>query len=206
MTGFSGTRSHLLLTALAIILICLSVFFLGVIPQLRNFNSKQEQIRSSKQELATLEGSIATLQQAEQKLQQIDVEFDQVVKIFPLREDSVVLVEKLEDAIARAGLVASLTIVDTKETEQNQKGQENTPPALANLVRLEEVPYSLRVSGSYRQITDLFIYLENGTLPTEFTNLSLSAELTRASGVGTTSVKTGQITAEIKGVFFIKQP
>ena len=206
MTGFSGTRSHLLLTALAIILICLSVFFLGVIPQLRNFNSKQEQIRSSKQELATLEGSIATLQQAEQKLQQIDVEFDQVVKIFPLREDSVVLVEKLEDAIARAGLVASLTIVDTKETEQNQKGQENTPPVLANLVRLEEVPYSLRVSGSYRQITDFFIYLENGTLPTEFTNLSLSAELTRASGVGTTSVKTGQITAEIKGVFFIKQP
>lgn len=203
MPHFSSNRTKILFTVSVTAVLFGLLAFLGAVPLLSAVRKSQDRIQANRQELSSLTQKIDNLQEIGAKLRQIADTADAVVGIFPLREDSVILVEGLEKAIQAAGLATQLTIVDSQE---GQPVGIAAPALVAKkLSGIEEVPYTLRFTGDYRQVVDLLMYLENTPFFTELTNLSLSADIT-ANQRGTATVKLGTATGEIKGVLFIKKP
>ena len=74
----------------------------------------------------------------------------------------------------------------------------------ANLKNIEQVPYTLSIAGTYRNFTDLFLYLENLPFWTALTDLNITAE-SEGTADGTTVSRTGFASGQIKGIFFLRQ-
>lgn len=202
MKSALSNQMKILMTA-GVILIGLSLFiFLGVMPLLTRVDFLYSEIRHNYQQIADFSAKISAVKQATIKLGQIGNDAVAIAEIFPLREDSVVLVESLESAFVRAGLVANLTIIDSKEAIIPPKP---LPPVVKNVNGLEEVPYILDLYGDYRKMVNFFLYMENLGIFTEVSNFTLNAE-TKSSDNGKVVIKTGFGSGELRGVLFIRKP
>lgn len=204
MPQFSSNRTKIFTTFAAIVILTGVLIFFGVAPLLAKVKNSQDRIKANQEELVQLAQAIASYKDLSAKLSQIGDQAQIVSAIFPLREDSVSLVQGLEKAFQEAGLSAQLSIVDNSENAT--PGTAVPPPVITKLSGIEEVPYTMRFSGDYRQTVNFLIALENTPFLTEVTGFSLSSDTNSSSQRGNLIVKTGTATGEIRAVLFIKKP
>lgn len=177
------------------------LFFLLVMPQARSVRETRAKILDNSGKIARLSGQIQQFKETESKLAQIKKSVSDIKELFPVREDSVVLVEAVEDALARSEVAAEISITDKKET--SVENGEEAEPLIKGLKNIEEVPYQLNVNGAYRNYTDLLLYMESLPYVTEITEMSFIAIQERG---GSVSRKAGLADGRIKGLFFLKKP
>lgn len=202
MTAPQSNSVKILITAATIIVVSAVLIFFGLKPLLTKFGSVAENIRKNNSEIADLSSRIEILKQAEAKFSQVESKASDVTGLFPAREDSVTLVESLENAYKRAGLVANLSITDTEELDPTLSSLRPVK-LIKGSIGLDEVPYTLNLTGDYRQLTNLFLYFENSPFLTEIRNLSLAGESVQAESGKT--LTTGIVNAQIEGILFVKK-
>jgi len=198
--GSNSNQLRILMSVGVIILLAGILIFAAVMPLLSKVRASQARIKAGQEKIAELDIAISNYRQVVTKLDKVNDTAGAVLGIFPVREDSVALVEALEASIQKSGINASVNIIDPAEDQQR-----NVPPTklIKNLSGVEEVPYSLNILGSYRQIVNLFSYFENMPYFTEISKLSLSSVSTSDQG-GKNVRRTGEGAGELRGVLFIK--
>ena len=123
------------------------------------------------------------------------------------------LVLGVEKATRDSGVTPTLTITDKKENpdpvaargrsaSDGQVGQASSR-LIPGLKKVEEIPYTVEVSGNYRQTLDFLTYFENSPFMSELTKLSITADSVQNE---TTKVlkNTGIATSKVEAVFFIR--
>lgn len=204
MAEFPPSNHKILLTIGVLLLLAGLIVFFGIVPLIGAVRTSKASIAQNRAELADLNAKINAFQQTEAKLATVQDEVYDVSELFPVREDSVVIIEALESAVSRAGLDASLSITDTQDQIQISSSS-TPPPVVKNLSGIDQVPYALHFSADYTQLINLFLNLENLPFPTEITDLNTSAQ-TASTQNGRALRQTGTAAVEIRGLMFIRKP
>jgi len=111
------------------------------------------------------------------------------------------VIEELEAGAAKAGVSEQLKIQETLDPKGKPRP---TKPVIQGLNKVDDIPYTVTVSGNYLAIVRFMQYLEHLPHFTEVTSISLNA------GVGET-LETGQIlnaetmTGFIDAVFMVRK-
>lgn len=204
----NNSVKNLLTIAVLVSVIILLVIFL-VLPMMARVRDTRTKILANQETVAAQLTQINEFRAAESNLVQIRGSLEEVLGLFPVREDSVVLVETLESAISRSQIAGvKIKLTDAKESELARGGGPGAaatePARTANLKNLEEVPFTMSVSGTYRNLTDLLFYSENARFNIQINDLNFKAELTQLEDGGT--VNTGIANGIFKGTLFMKLP
>ena len=194
---------------ISFVIILLAFAFLGIIffiimPQLRKIEAMQKEIVINKQQFAILSEEVNSYELSVAGMEKILRNRDYAGEVFPTRETMVSLVEGLEDSADKTGVTHDLTITDLGEKPSPPvAGKEKNQPVVTGLAQVQEVPFTLVFSGSYRQILDFLSYLENLPYYTEMKSFSVTADQIAGSAQGSV-INTGQGSAKLEGVFLIR--
>ena len=201
MNVLSKNTARIYITCVLIGAVLALLFFLLVMPLASSVRGTRAKILNNSVKIAKLSGEITQFKETESKLAQIKKSVADVKQLFPVREESVVLVEAVEDALARSEVAAEISITDDKEgSAANDNATEGLIKGLKNI---EEVSYELDVSGDYRNYVDLLLYMESLPYGTEIVDMSFVA----GQELGcVTRAKTGLASGKIRGIFFLKKP
>ena len=194
------------MTCAAVIFVVGALIYFVMIPLNRQLAGSQEEILRKRQELVNIDQEIINYQTAIAELSKVKADQDSVNLLFPEREEMVFLVAALEDSVSAAGMTPELKITDKKEEQlasgSKSKTKEKTAPIIKGLNRVEEVPYTLRVSGDYRQMTDFFRYFANLPFLSEITMASVKADSIQ-NDISKTLINIGTASIQLQGIFFI---
>ena len=194
------------MTCAAVIFVVGALVFIVMIPLNRQLAGSQEEILRKRQELVNIDQEIINYKTAIAELSKVKADQDSVNLLFPEREEMVFLVAALEDSVSAAGMTPELKITDKKEEQlasgSKSKTKEKTAPIIKGLNRVEEVPYTLRVSGDYRQMTDFFRYFANLPFLSEITMASVKADSIQ-NDISKTLINIGTASIQLQGIFFI---
>ena len=206
MIDFSLHRAKIILTCAAVIFVVGALIYFVMIPLNRQLAGSQEEILRKRQELVNIDQEIINYQTAIAELSKVKADQDSINLLFPEREEMVFLVAALEDSVSAAGMTPELKITDKKEEQlasgSKSKTKEKTAPIIKGLNRVEEVPYTLRVSGDYRQMTDFFRYFANLPFLSEITMASVKADSIQ-NDISKTLINIGTASIQLQGIFFI---
>ena len=206
MIDFSLHRAKIILTCAAVIFVVGALVFIVMIPLNRQLAGSQEEILRKRQELVNIDQEIINYKTAIAELSKVKADQDSVNLLFPEREEMVFLVAALEDSVSAAGMTPELKITDKKEEQlasgSKSKTKDKTAPIVKGLNRVEEVPYTLRVSGDYRQMTDFFRYFANLPFLSEITMASVKADSIQ-NDISKTLINIGTASIQLQGIFFI---
>ncbi|OGZ53433.1 MAG: hypothetical protein A3B25_03645 [Candidatus Ryanbacteria bacterium RIFCSPLOWO2_01_FULL_48_26] len=206
MIDFSLHRAKIILTCAAVIFVVGALIYFVMIPLNRQLAGSQEEILRKRQELVNIDQEIINYKTAIAELSKVKADQDSVNLLFPEREEMVFLVAALEDSVSAAGMTPELKITDKKEEQlasgSKSKTKEKTAPIIKGLNRVEEVPYTLRVSGDYRQMTDFFRYFANLPFLSEITMASVKADSIQ-NDISKTLINIGTASIQLQGIFFI---
>lgn len=183
------------------------LLFFIVFPLLRKVTETQKRIAEDRGQLQALAAEIANYKSLSAQLSKVEAQKQSLATMFPAREDMVYLVAGLESAIDQTGLSSKLSLTDIKEKqEQNPAAKEKPlPPLVAGISKLEEIPYTLKVAGDYRALTDLLLRFEHLPFITVPDKLSVAADTAQAADPET-FLNVGTATAKLEGVLFILSP
>ena len=194
------------MTCAAVIFVVGALIYFVMIPLNRQLAGSQEEILRKRQELVNIDQEIINYKTAIAELSKVKADQDSVNLLFPEREEMVFLVAALEDSVSAAGMTPELKITDKKEEQlasgSKSKTKEKTAPIIKGLNRVEEVPYTLRVSGDYRQMTDFFRYFANLPFLSEITMASVKADSIQ-NDISKTLINIGTASIQLQGIFFI---
>lgn len=190
------------LTLAAIVLLGAAILLFGVMPSLRRISSAQAGIRATHVELAAVQQKVESYKRAIAELAKIETNKEDIINIFPQREDMVNLVQGIESAVSRAGALAELKIIDKKEDPRAADTDRTTKLVAPQLKEVEEVPYNLTLSGHWRSITDFLLLMEHQPFITEFRKFAITAVAVQDE---TSKIlrNTGLANGIFEGVFFI---
>ena len=199
-------HAKIILTCAAVIFVVGALLYFVMIPLNRQLAGSQEEILRKRQELVNIDQGIVNYQTVIAELSKMQDDQNAVSLLFPEREEMVFLVAALEDSVSAAGMTPELKITDKKEellaSGSKSKTKEKTVPIIKGLNRVEEVPYTLRVSGNYRQMADFFHYFANLPFLSEITMASVKADSIQ-NDVSKTLVNLGTASLQLQGFFFI---
>ena len=184
------------------------ILLLAVISPLSNkLTDTQKKIKENEAKLLEIAAEIANYKTLSTNLLKVAETKARLSVMFPPREEMVSLVLGLESAVQKVGLSSKLLITDNKEKRERSSGAQEKPPAaiISGLASIEEIPYLLEVSGDYRALADLFIFLEHMTFVTVPDKLTVSVHQEQIVGRKDLS-NTGTATAKLEGLLFIKLP
>ncbi len=210
MNYVDNPRQYRMFSSIAIIALIVAVLVVfAVSPLLGNLRDMKENITQSKVELNRITAEIVSYEQLSAQISQVSVHEQEILKMFPVREETANLVEGLEESIERATAAHTLTITDKKELALQPGGLPKGKPEeilLPTLKQIEEVPYNLEVLGGFRQLTDFLLYLEHQPYFTEFRRLTVTADQVQREVPGQKPelINTGTATAKFEGVYFIQ--
>src|SRR3989344_1453881 len=145
---------------LSIAALSIALIFFGIRPLLAKISETEIAVAKSVSEIETLTKKIEEYKQAKTKLELARFEKETLSQMFPIREDAVYLVESLEDALAKTGLTATLSITDDEESNSRAPA-EKSKVLIQNLTKIDEVAYTLEYIGNYRESVDFLLYAEN---------------------------------------------
>lgn len=200
-------KPNIVLTLLIIIAAAAGALFFGVMPLLQKIGNLQADIHRSELQLAHIEEQIQSYQTAIVELRKIETNKEEILGLFPPREEMTSLVVGLEGASSRAGGVSTLTIVDRKEASLPQGAKSDAKPVpslIAGLQEIEEIPYSLKLAGDYQTMIDFLFYLEHRQYITQIKRISITTDSLQDTLTQTVR-NTGLANAELEGAFFISQ-
>lgn len=202
----SNNHSKIALTLIGILIISVALIFFVIMPLLDQVKGTQSRLESSKQKLAGLNLQIESYKVLSEELVRIANDREEVEKIFPIREDMAYLVEGVEKSASLAtAAIQNLKITDKLEDLFARQGTPSAaPPLIAGLKKIEEVPYSLELSGDWRRLEDFTLYSENLPYITQFSKLTVTADQ-EANEATRIITNTGLGTAKFEGVLFIRQ-
>lgn len=190
------------LTLAAIVFFGGAILLFAVTPLLRKIGSAQAAIRASRVELLAVEQKIESYNTAITELAKIQANKEDILRIFPKREAMVNLVQGIESAVTRAGAIPELKITDKKEDPLAADIDRGASPVVPGLKDIEEVPYSLTLSGHYRSLTDFLLFIEHQPFVTEFKKFAITA-VTVQDETSKALRNTGLASGIFEGVFFI---
>ena len=210
MVDFPFHHAKIILTFVLIVLVAAVMIFFVMIPLDRHLVESQQEIVQKKQELADIGEEIINYQTAIAELSKVKAEKESVDLIFPIREKMVFLVEALEGAVSAAGMLPELKISDKKEEQAvsvskssaKSKGKDKDASIVNGLKEIEEIPYTLELSGNYRQMTDFFNYFANLPYLSEVTRLSVKTDSAQ-NDITKDLVNLGAAAIQLQGIFFI---
>lgn len=171
------------------------LIFLAVSPMLFEVTSINSEVREKKLELAVLQQQIRAFKNAQSDLAKATRK-DDLLNAIPIKEDLVLSVLDLEKAVVNT---TSEQILDLKETNPKDKKQ---TAVISKKSGVEEVFYELSVRNDFAGLVNFLSYLEHLPHFTEISNFSLTSE--RTGSETDTSGRTGAVSGDFKGVFFIK--
>jgi Tfp pilus assembly protein PilO len=201
-----SSQTKIILSVIAVIVGAVLVVTFFILPMLRNFQSTDEAIKQNQSDFQQIQADIESLKNLSIQLKQLGSDQQSLNEMFPKREEIVGLVEGVESAIDKSGPTAVLSIVDSAEAGPGSKAsQEKLPSVVPGLKNVEEVHYFLKLGGTYRQLIDFFVNLENLSFMSEISSLSMTADKEQA-GPNQLLGNVGTVTSNIEGVFLIKKP
>ena len=192
--NYRETNSKIVITGVGILVALFLLAIFVVRPQLRKITDLRTRITESQNKAAALQVRIADYRLAAKELQKVSGQKAALAALYPAREQMESLVLGLEQAAASSGVLTSLKITDALEAAaKGESVSEAKPPVVAGLSGLTEVPFTLDLSGTYRQLTDFFMYFDNSPYLTRITSLSVAAdqdqgetaEILRNTGIAT---------------------
>ena len=203
MRDFPLGNSRISVTIFAIALICAAMLYFLIVPEAATVGKIAADVGASRQGAADISAEVKSYEDSYAALDSVSGGKETFENMFPTRENMVNLIQGLEDAAARSGVTETLTLSDRLETPAN-KGADKPKPSLARgLVKIEEIPYTMEVSGTYRQILDFFLSLENQPFISEVGKFTAAAD--SISDKETETVRnTGTAAAKIEGSIFIR--
>lgn len=196
---------RLVLIILAIFLGAGVLLLLVISPLFHKVIQTKEKIKANEEKLLEIAAEIANYKTLSANLLKVSETKTWLSAMFPAREEMVSLVLGLESAADRADFVHKLVITDFKEKQEQSVGAKEKPPLqiVSGLASLEEIPYQLQVSGSYRQLADLFLYLEHLPFITVPNKLTIIADQVQPVGLENLG-NTGVAAARLDGLLFIR--
>lgn len=190
-------------SSVGIIAMALVLVFFGVRPQLVKLSGLQTAIEENRQEFSFLQAKVVSLEQAAAELEKAAGQKKAIFELFPKRDEMERAVLGLEEAAGAAGTSAVLTITDRLEDANASRSGEKKGPAVAGLKGIEEVPFVLDLSGTYRQLVDFFLNFENSPYVTKITGFSVVADV-EVSEQREEPRNTGRATGKAEGIFFMR--
>lgn len=200
-----SSSNHIKMILILVIGIVAGLVIFGIRPLISKISDTNAQIQKNKQELARIVYEIESYRGLLGELSWAFFEREALKQMFPVRERMVGLVENLEGAALQAGMSPKLSFLDVKESlEANRGGRSLTPKIMfADLRQIEEVPYTMELSGNYRQYVDFLSNFENLPFLSKITKLTLTADsLQNEKTKELENLGTGKGTVE--GLLFIK--
>lgn len=203
----SNSNSKIFLSFAGLLIAAALLLLFIVLPQLRRVSELRVGIAGNQQQMQLLEERLRAYEAAKSRLRELSGEQAALRLLFPKREELVAAVEAMEAAVAAAGVESELIITDYKTLADSgiKVTEKPKPPLAPGLLGIEEVPFTLRVTGSYQGLTNFFRYLEHMRLLARFGSMEETAELEKAEG-DKKPRNTGRGIAVLEGVFFIRKP
>jgi Tfp pilus assembly protein PilO len=152
---------------------------------------KQTELKTVGEQITAYKNSQSDLNAVQDK--------DRITGAILERENLEIAVQEIESAAAAAGVESSITIHDDKATLKDQAAN----PVVSDKIKIDEIPYTLSVSGSYESVLVFIKYLEHLPHFTEISQIGMNATATLVSGESTAR-HDGNVTSTIDAVFFIK--
>ena len=192
------------IASFAVLTLLLVLFF--ILPMSARVRGTRARIIENQSKIEAQTKQIAEYQSAEKKLVLIRDSLDEVLGLFPAREEAVALVETLESAVGRAEVAgATLKLTDAQDTEGARRGAAKPAAKVraAKLKNIDEIPFALTLRGEYRDFMDFLMYLENSPYVIEVRDLAFRAETIQLDDESVR--KTGLADGLFNGLFFISQ-
>lgn len=207
MIDFPFHHAKIILTCAVIGLVAGALIYFVMIPLNWQLSNSQQEVIQKRQELVDIGQEIINYQRAITEFSKLKVEQESINLIFPAREKMVFLVEALEGAVSAAGMSPGLKISDKKEEQwasakSTAKSKDRALPLVKGLNKIEEVPYTLELSGTYRQMIDFFHYFANLPYLSEVTQTSIKTDSIQ-NDIAQTLINIGTATIQLQGIFFI---
>jgi Tfp pilus assembly protein PilO len=152
---------------------------------------KQTELKTVGEQITAYKNSQADLNAVQNK--------DRITSAILERENLEVAVQEIEAAATASGVESSISIHDDPATLKDQAAS----PVVQDKVKIDEIPYTLSVSGPYESVLKFIKYLEHLPHFTEISQIGMNATTTLSSGE-TTARHDGSVTSTIDAVFFIK--
>lgn len=185
--------SRLSVDIIIILFLSIGLWVFAISPLAKHDQKLNKEMLKSRILLENINREIAEHQKLAEDLARVEGGRQKIADMFPVREEMVSLVEGLEFAARNSGSEAELELTDTKLEEKILAGQLN---------QIDQIPFTVKLEGDYRQFTDYITYLENLPFVVHINGFSLTAESVQVTE--TTLQNTGKGDAELKGVLFIK--
>ena len=202
----SGSNSKLFFGGAGLIAAAAVLVFLIIMPQLRGTSELRSGIAGNERRLQIIGERLRAYEAAKAQLSELSTQQAALRLLFPEREELVVAVESVESAAAIAGVESELAITDYKTLADSgvKVTEKPRPPLAPGLTAVEEVPFTLKVTGNYQALANFFRYLEHEQALVRFGSMETTAELEKGEGEKKPR-NTGRGEAVLEGAFFIRK-
>lgn len=202
MQGLSS-KQKLLLTIVGAIIVFGLILFVFLKPLLTDLDLLHNEVQGQKDELNLLILEEASYKTASADLARIEDRVEEIKDLFPVKEQLVVFVERLEFIARDLENDFSITITDAEE--QNQSGGTKglgDYTIIPNLENIEIIPFNFQLSGSFSGIVQFLQTLENQPFFSEIESFVLRSDLIASTGDSKLLFRTGRVQAVIRSAFY----
>ena len=208
MRLLNKAKNRIWVTLAGILIVSLILVLAAIVPVLEQIKTLRAELDDSEQAISEAELAVENYQAAVEGFERIGEGREKITQMFPVRSEMVVLVQELENAVARAGASLELELTDELENPPPVVVGDPTAgvrvPVVAGLINIEEVPYTLTLGSNYRGLIRFFMAMENLYFNSEIINISVTAD-TIQNDATKTLINTGSGTSKIEGVLFIRK-
>lgn len=154
----------------------------------------------------------ASFKTARANLEKIKDRIEEIDALFPVREELVGHIQRLEQIAAEYRSDFSMTITDpaddTKTPKTSSKNKEPEYEVVPGLKKVEVLPYDFHLEGTFTGIIYFLKTLENQPFYSEIDSMVFRSQVSnRGSGTGaaTLASRTGKVLADVRSAFYAKK-
>ena len=202
MQGLTS-KQKFLLTVVGVVIIFGMAFFIAIKPLLADLGSLHEVVQGKKDELNLLILEEASYKTASADLARIEDRVEEIKSLFPVKEQLVVFVERLESIAQDLENDFSITITDADESNSAGGSEDSGAYAIVpSLTNIEVIPFDFQLSGSFLGIVQFLQTLENQPFYSEIDSFVLRSDFTEGSSDSDLQFRSGRVAAVIRSAFY----
>ena len=211
-------RKKLIFVLLGGVAVSGCILFFVIRPLMADLSGLHQKIQAQKDTLMKLVMEESSYKTARNTFDRIRGRVGEIDSLFPVREELVGHIKRLEEIAKEFKADFSMTITEPVTESQARKPSSPTKPkegdkekkdpyALAtDLKKVEIIPYNFHLEGSFAGIIYFFQTLENQPFYSEIQTISIQSQ-TAAGGTGQSSAtsRTGRVAADVLSVFYAEK-
>lgn len=174
------------------------LYTLLVRPNISGVNKQYMKSVDAQTELKTLSEQVTAYKNSQADLNSVSNK-SRIINAILERENLEVAIKEIEAAAAASGIESGLAIHDDEASTALQK----IKPVVGGKIGVDEVAYTLSISGPYQSVLVFISYLEHLPHFTEISAINLSAA-TSLAGTDAIVEHDGNVLGTIDAVFFVK--